>query len=80
MEARKPNVGIAEFVRVTSEACFGYLRETGNSPPHENTGLTSMIRTYPQGTPILALLDHLTDAVNDIEDPQAGLEGVNRFV
>ena len=39
-----------------------------------------MTRTYSQSAPILAFLDHLTDAVNDIEDPQAGLEGVDRFV
>jgi hypothetical protein len=35
---------------------------------------------YPQSTPVLALLDHFTNTVNDIEDPQTRLEGVNRFV
>lgn len=35
---------------------------------------------YPQGAPILALFNHLADTVNDIEDPEARLEGVDRFV
>ena len=39
-----------------------------------------MIRSYPQSAPVLAFFNHLTDAVNDIEDPQARLEGVNRFI
>ena len=50
------------------------------SHPHENIEKIPMKKAYPQSTPILALFDHFTDTVNDIEDPQARLEGVNRFV
>ena len=42
--------------------------------------MNSITRTHSQSAPILSLFDHLTDTVNNIEDPQTCLEGVNRFV
>ena len=42
--------------------------------------MNSITGAYPQSTPVFALFYHLPDAVDDIEDPEARLKSVNRFV